>query len=251
MGSQELPLFSLRTKDVADCFWKSVDGETSLSVRPNSTGRATQFDYDILIYCISALIHAKNKRLPLSQVVAFKVIDFFNATSSSHGGKNYLLFRQALDRLQGTVFKTNYKQGGFIITNSFSLISGYKSVEVSSGGVVLVVEVTLSEWIFNTLLADRPHVKTINRKYFELRKAIERRLYLIALKKVGLQGVWEIGIDALHKRLGSAQASRPHFLQSLKQIIIDDRIPDFRIQIIGEKVRFYAYDPNSIVKKFS
>jgi plasmid replication initiation protein len=63
------------------------------------------------------------------------------------------------------------------------------------------LEITLSEWLYNSVIGEE--VLSINHDYFRLRKPIERRIYEIARKHCGKQKRWHIGIENLHKKVGS------------------------------------------------
>lgn len=250
MGCLELPIFTLQTKkDLKNWNWQSNDGRTKLKVIPNNFGRATLFDQDILFFCTSALVHALNEKLPISRTVVFNTKDFYKAINNTVGGKDYLNIEQSLDRLMGSTIKTNEEQCGYEETESFSLIESYKILKYGNKKSVLQVEVTLSNWIYSALLSKKPHVKSINLEYFGLRKPSERRIYQIALKKIGNNETWKIGIDSLQARMGSAQKSRPHFIQSLKLVIKNDLIPDFKIVIKDNNVVFSYRDPNKLLQK--
>lgn len=57
-ASMEHPMFSLATKlDMRHLFYKS--GENSLEIIPSSLGLPTIKDKDILIFCISQLMHRR------------------------------------------------------------------------------------------------------------------------------------------------------------------------------------------------
>jgi len=69
-------------------------------------------------------------------------------------------------------------------------------------------------------------VLTINRNYFRLRKALERRLYELARKHCGRQELWEIGLSKLKEKVGST-SELYKFRYQLKQIIEADRQQDY------------------------
>jgi hypothetical protein len=59
-ASMEHPLFSLATKpDMRHLLYES--GDSRLEITPSYNGLPTIFDKDILIFCISQLMHAKNR----------------------------------------------------------------------------------------------------------------------------------------------------------------------------------------------
>ena len=111
---------------------------------------------------------------------------------------------------------------------------------------MIAVEVTLSDWLFNAIQANE--VLTIHPDYFRLRKPLERRLYEIARKHVGKQGVWKIGLSALHGKSGSTDVLR-NFKVKLKEIIEANTIPEYRYQLgADDLVTIYDRDPKAVVK---
>ena len=79
-------------------------------------GRATQFDKDLLIYVVSQMTEALNrKRVDAhSRVVRFKVYDYLVSTNKTTGGRDYDRLQDALERLTGTRIKTNISTGGVV-----------------------------------------------------------------------------------------------------------------------------------------
>ena len=69
---------------------------------------------------------------------------------------------------------------------------------------MLDLEVTLSDWVFNAIAGD--DVLTLNRRYFQLRKPLERRLYELARKQCGTQPEWKCGLEKLQARTGSTSS---------------------------------------------
>ena len=71
---------------------------------------------------------------------------------------------------------------------------------------MLDVEITLSDWVFDAI--ENNHILTLNRRYFLLRKPLERRLYEIARKHCGAQMEWRIGVRTLSEKCGSSSSER-------------------------------------------
>lgn len=93
---------------------------------------------------------------------------------------------------------------------------------------MLDVEISLSDWVFDAI--ENNHVLTLNRKYFFLRKPLERRLYELARKHCGAQSEWKIGLDTLREKCGSG-SSLKEFRRLVGKIIEDDsqhdHMPDY------------------------
>ena len=68
IASMAHPIFSLSTRSESRIL-KYKHEETIVEIHPSSKGLATIYDKDILIYCISKLMHRKNNGEPIGPVV--------------------------------------------------------------------------------------------------------------------------------------------------------------------------------------
>ena len=234
--SMEAPIFTLATKpDISVWHWESQDGSRAITVTPSVLGRATQFDKDLLIYVVSQMTEALNRERPdaNSRTVRFVVYDYLVTTNKLTGGKEYQRLQDALERLRGTSIKTNIKTGGQRVKEGFGIVDSWKIIEKSPDDDRMVaVEVSLSQWLFNAVQAHE--VLTINPDYFRLRKPIERRLYELARKHCGSQACFVIGVELLQEKCGSKSALF-EFRRVLRAIIKADTLPDYVMQLDGEK----------------
>ena len=82
------------------------------------------------------------------------------------------------------------------------------------------IEIELSDWVFQAVQAQE--VLTLDRRYFQLAKPLERRLYELARKHVGQQNSFSIGLEKLHNKCGS-QSTLKEFRRLLQSIIKDDK----------------------------
>jgi hypothetical protein len=77
---------------------------------------------------------------------------------------------------------------------------------------------------------------TLNRRYFQLGKPLERRLYELARKHCGQQSEWKIGLEKLHAKTGSNSTPK-EFKRMVVAIIEADRehghMPDYRFELEG------------------
>jgi len=255
-ASMEAPIFALATKpDLSQWHWKSQDGKRSVTVIPSTLGRATIWDKDILIYCISQIVEGLNRSRSDAEneqrTVRFTVYDYLMTTNkgSRVNGRGYKDFEAGLERLQGTLIRTDIATGGKRTKERFPLIEKSKIVEKSPDDHRMVaVEITFSPWVWNAIQAFE--VLTLNRTYFRLRGGLERRLYELARKHCGDQASWSIGFDVLHAKSGS-RATAKEFRRMLKSAIETDGLPDYRIAYDEEKelVVFYTKDVKKLAMK--
>lgn len=235
MASMEHPIFTLSKKtDLRNLEY--INGNTSISIKPNTDGLPTIFDKDVLLYCGSLLMAEINQgRMPF-RTLRISSHDLLIATNRPTSGEGYKLLKKALDRLAGVTIKTNISTNNREQTEGFHLIDSYRVIESSRIKERMVrLEITLSEWFYNSILGKE--VLTINREYFQLGKPIERRLYEIARKHCGNSSKWEIGLAKLMDKTGSTGTLRL-FRFFIHQIVKVNHLPDYLISLENDIVTF-------------
>ena len=227
-ASMAHPIFSLATKpDHRHLTYQSEAG--SLKIIPSGLGLPTIKDKDILIFCISQLMHMKNQGKPIGKAVRFSARALLKATNRPVDGDSYSRLEQAFQRLVGTTFTTNIRTGGKIQTKIFSLIDEGGFVRTDDDRFRLdYCEVVLSDWFMRAIEASE--VVTISPDYFRLRRPLERRLYEIGRKHCGNQPRWQIGLEKLQAKTGS-NAPLKRFRLNLRQIIEEDHTPFYRMEL--------------------
>jgi hypothetical protein len=232
MASMEHPIFSLKKK--ADCRnLKYVNGKSTIEIIPCILGLPTIHDKDILIYCASIIMREINNGNTPSQTLRIKTHDFLVTTQKSIGGRSYGLLKDGLDRLKGTMIKTNIRTGGLSYTKAFSMIDSYEAIETDDERKrLLCMEIKLSDWLYNAILAKE--MLTLNPDYFKLNGALERRIYEIARKHLGMkQKRWEVSLEILRQKSGSIQAMKG-FKFEIKKLSQNLDFPDYHFFITGE-----------------
>jgi plasmid replication initiation protein len=227
MASMEHPLFTLATRPDRRIL-RYAHGEATIEVTPSVKGLATIHDKDVLIFCVSQLMAALNAGRPVAPTLHLKAHDLLAATNREASGDGYRRLREAFERLSGTRIVTNIETGGVESTRGFGLIDGWEILRKARGGRMILVTVTLSDWIFRSVVARS--VLTLSRDYFGLRKPLERRVYEIARKHCGRQGEWRIGLETLLKKTGSTSPRRV-FRRMIRDIAAEDGLPDYRLEV--------------------
>ena len=205
-----------------------VNGDTFIKISPSAKGLATVHDRDVLIYCISQCIAALNEGRAVQRKLRIKAHDMLVATNRQTSGRGYELLKDTLRRLQGTQIETNIQQGGSERFSVFGLIDRADVVRETRDGRMQEIEITLSDWVFDAI--ENNHVLTLNRKYFQLRKPIERRLYELARKHCGKQPKWDIYLTNLARKTGSTsshKAIRRMISKVIKDNAAEQYIPDY------------------------
>lgn len=258
LASMEIPLYSLsKNKDTETRVYQR--GNRSVRIIPSGEGAATVFDKDLILYVASQLVERMNRKLPVSPTVQIQTYDFIKATDRDDSRGGYENILGMLRRLRGTTIETNIPTGGerqadgFSLITNYSVISGKRSFNKKKGENVervLSFTVTLSDWIYNGLL--ELEVLTLDRRYFQLGKAIERKLYEVARKHCGTdKAMWEVGIDLLAEKIGFRR-DRPKFRSELRAIIKADTLPEYRMALDQSRrpdmVVFYTRDAAALSK---
>ena len=231
IASMEHPVFSLSTKPDRQ-LRRYEHGELFVEIRPSADGLATVHDKDILIFCISQIMAAKNRDVKINQSVRFKAYELLTATNRMTNGSGYEGVKAALERLAGTRITTNIISGGQEITRGFGLIEEFEIVRESRDGRMQEVQVKLSDWVFNAI--EQHEVLTLHRDYFRLRKPIERRVYELARKHCNRKSEWKISLRLLQKKCGAASSPR-EFRRLFTNIVREDEkhshIPDYSVSL--------------------
>jgi len=244
IASMAHPIFSLSTKPETRILRYQHD-DTIVEIHPSTKGLATIYDKDVLIYCISKLMHRKNNGEAIGPVVRITTHDLLVSTNRNTGGVSYERLEATLDRLAGTRIKTNIATGDELSTQNFGIIEWYDYNRKASGFVerLLYLDIKLSDWLFRAI--DAAEVLPISREYFRLRKPIDRRIYEIARKHCGKQPSWKVSAILLQKKCGSRQAEK-HFAAHLRELVTGNSLPDYDIAMDAGQVIFTRRDGRPI-----
>ena len=125
IGSMEHPVFSLSTKPDTRALLYEHDG-TKIEIIPGVRGLPSVFDKDVLIYCISKLMHLKNAGKPIGPKVRLTTHDLLVSTNRPTNNLGYERLEASLERLAGTVIKTTIETGEEATVSGFALISSFE-----------------------------------------------------------------------------------------------------------------------------
>lgn len=242
LATMEHPLFSLATKpDMRNLEY--ISGKNRLKIVPSGAGLPTVFDKDILIFCVSQLMHLKNRGEPIGKRVRFSARELMIATNRRTGGVEYQRLEKAFLRLVGTTFQTDIQTGSKRETRFFNLIESGSGFVMQEEGTWRVdyCEIILSDWFMRAL--ENNEVVTISQDYFRLRRPLERRIYEIARKHCGNQPKWQIGLTNLQNKTGS-NAPLKKFRLNIRQIIEGDHLPFYRLELTEDDL--VVFRPRSV-----
>jgi plasmid replication initiation protein len=242
-ASMEHPLFSLATKpDMRHLIYQN--GENRLEIAPSGFGLPTIKDKDILIFCISQLMHKKNRGEEIGKRVRFSARELSIATNRPVGGNHYKRLEQAFKRLQGTQFTSTIRTGNKREVRIFSLVDQAGFVMKEEGAWRLdYCEVILSDWFMRAI--ENNEVVTISNDYFRLRRPLERRIYEIARKHCGDQRRWQINLTNLQNKTGS-NAPLKKFRLNIRQIIEGDHLPFYTLELTSDDLVIFRPRQNRV-----
>jgi plasmid replication initiation protein len=245
--TMEHPMFSLSKKPDHRVRHYEHNGN-AVTIKPGADGLANIWDKDILIYAVSQLVEGMNQGREIHRTVRVTAYDILVSTNRHTGGGDYDQLTSAFGRLAGTRIETNIATNGERVRHGFGLIDEWRTIEKSpSNGRMVAVEITLSRWLYNAVLARE--VLTLNREYFRLGGGLERRLYELARKHCGQQAKWTISMELLHKKSGSGDLLK-RFRAAVKRLVLADGLPDYRMIYDAEtdNMTFYTKDHKKLVE---
>jgi plasmid replication initiation protein len=236
MATMEHPIFSLSTKPETRTLSYDHNG-AKIQIIPSSTGLPTIHDKDLLIYCISRLVHAKNAGHAISPSVRLTTHDMLVQTNRPTNNLGYERLLPTLNRLRGVVINTTIQTGQTTSTRGFGLIDEFEYNRKGSmfADRLRFLEVKLSDWLFRAI--DACEVLPISRDYFRLRRPVDRRLYELARKHCGQQPSWRVSLDVLQKKTGSS-APRKKFAFMLRSVVTSGHLPDYGVTMDDDLITF-------------
>lgn len=239
IASMEHPIFSLSVKPDMRNLEYEHNGKR-IRIEPSARGLATIMDKDIILYCISKLIHLHDQGVKIDPWIEVTAHEVMVATNWNIGSKDYKRFEDALLRLRQTTIITNIQTGNVERIGGFGIIDAFEVERVDergkrgSFGRMSKVRIKLSDWTLNAIKSGE--VLTISPLYFRLRRPLERRVYELARKHVGNQSItWECGLEKFQNKVGSS-APKKKFRFFMKEIIEDGNIPDYVFELKGDKI---------------
>lgn len=242
LGSMEHPLFALKAGDkrVREYLRPGV----SVKVMPGAMGMATIHDKDLWIFAISQLVAAQDAGLEISRIVRFTAYNFLTTTNRRTDGDSYKRMADALNRLRGTSIETNIETDGQRERSGFGLIDSWRVIERDDSERMVAVEIELPRWLFRAIQGRE--VLTISREYFQLRRALDRRIYELARKHCGHQPKWRVTLKTLHEKTGYTAALKA-FRQDFKELVASKALPDYRVEFDEKEdaATFYPRGPKA------
>ena len=224
----EHPFFGLSKlpyrRDGAVRRYESPSGKEYLELQGDPRyGLPTIFDQDFMIYAVSAIKAAQNEREDAPHAkgrwradknsITFSAADFADFSrrtdprTGALSGQRYDGIELGINRLVRTTVATNIAGAGFRRTDLFGILDAGSIVRrqhlthPDQEGALLACRIQLSDWIMSAINGD--HLLKLDRRYFDLRKPFDRRMYQIGRKHCGNQKQFRISIPRLLAKSGS------------------------------------------------
>jgi plasmid replication initiation protein len=229
----ERPFFSLSKQRRSEPIeYKVQNGATTVTVNvaaPAEIGIATIWDADILIWAASQIREAKARGMTPKATFRVPLYELLRGIDRPTGGDEYRRIVEALERLSGTLVRTNIRQGKKKRPEGFHWIERY-SAPTDEEGRPAGIEFTIAEWLYEGILTDRLAL-VIDRDYFKLTGGIERWLYRVVRKHGGHQSAgWAFTMKQLHHKSGSTQRLAD-FAKELRRTAERQRLPGYWLEL--------------------
>ena len=232
----EFPLFSLKLdKKTLEYEFTSKNG-TTITIRNTNLGRATMQDANLWLYCISKMMQLIYEEKTLTRRIVFNGYDYLKKTGRETAGPNYKQIIKSLERLKGTILKTNKTIETWEIGAGLGLLDSYEYIKNKKTGKITQIEVVLPQWLYCYLINKK--VVAINPEYLDL-KPLEKRLYQIAkfhCRNDLLNNTFKLEYFA--KKVGSSESLR-NFRSKVKKIKEKQPLPDFLINYDKEEDKIW------------
>ena len=223
----EFPLFSLKLdKRALDYEFTSRNG-TTITLCSTTAGRATMQDADLWLYCISKMMQLIYEKDTPTRRITFTGYDFLKATGRKTSGTDYQQVIKSLERLKGTILKTNRTIETWEVGAGLGLLDSYEYVKDKKTGKIVQIEVVLPQWLYCEVVSKK--IATIDPRYLEL-KPLEKRIYQLAKIHCRNDSPSSIfNLDYFAEKVGTRINDLRNFRTKIKQMQETKPLPDFLI----------------------
>ncbi len=148
-------------------------------------GIATIWDMDVIIWLITWVRHRARQGLPTSEYIEFDMRQMMVDLGRNTGGQGYEELKRAIERLRFTSVTTNFREADNKRVVDFNWIQNRDYTE-NYEGAILKIRLRMAPWLHKNALNEK-FLLSFDNRYFKMKKAIERCLYLIIRKHGGKQ----------------------------------------------------------------
>ena len=223
-----LPFFSL-SKGKRSRMTYERNGVTVDVSAPAQYGIATIWDSDVLLWCASEIIAARERGRETSPRLSLRPYELLKATGRDTGGGSYDQLRKALQRLKATTVRTNVRGPDSGREVLFSWLERVET-DLDAAGKAKAVEITLPQWFYDAVMNGT--VLTLSPEYFQITGGLDRWLYRLVRRHAGNQSMgWSFAMDELHRKSGSSQALK-YFARDVRKIVAADELPEYHLELV-------------------
>jgi plasmid replication initiation protein len=189
----------------------------------NGPALATIWDADLLIWAVSQLVEAHDRRLCVSPVLTVSGFQVLRFLGRGTGQTQYRQLAAALDRLAGSAVETSIGASPAAPAR-FCWIERWDRTD---GGLTIV----MPDWLLVAVI-ERRRVLRIDPAYLRLTGGIARWLWRLLRRHAHEKSTgWEISLLALYTRSGSL--ARPSdFVADLRRIARANALPGYRLSLV-------------------
>ena len=242
LATMEHPFYSLSKKPDRETRRYEHNGNW-IEFRPSVKGLPTIYDKDLIIYGVSQLCAAFDVGHELPEWIAIDPYSFMVFTERGTGGRDYDAVADALDRVDGTRFRTNVSIDGIRQDEWFGLIDGARTQYNEKTGRIEGIEIKFSGMVRKSVVSRQ--LLTLHPDYFRLRRPIDRRVYELARKHCGQQATWSCHAKTLWKKSGSKAPLR-EFRRMLKPTLANAAFPDYSLHLDPETDKVHFFNRNTM-----
>jgi plasmid replication initiation protein len=223
-----LPFFSLSKGKRSRMTYERNGALVDVSA-PAHIGIANIWDSDVLLWCASEIIAARERGRETSPRLSLRPYELMKATGRDTGGGSYKQLQEALQRLKATTVRTNVRGPGGDRTVLFSWLERVQ-IDRDVAGNVKAVEITLPQWFYDAVMNGT--VLTLSPEYFQITSGLERWLYRLVRRHAGNQSHgWTFSMDELHRKSGSSRVLK-YFARDLRQIVAANALPEYHLELV-------------------
>lgn len=224
-----LPFFSL-SKGKRTQMTYAANGVTVDLAAPAQYGIATIWDSDVLVWCASEIIAARERGRETSPRLSLRPYELLRSIGRDTGGKHYKDLHQALQRLKATTVRTNVRGPGGDRSVLFSWLERVQ-IDYDKSGNGRIVEITLPQWFYDAVINGT--VLTLSPEYFQLSSGLARWLYRLVRRHAGNQSMgWTFTMEELHRKSGSAQQFK-YFAREIRRLVAADSLPEYHLELVA------------------
>lgn len=199
------------------------------------------YDWDIILVIAGQVQKVLNNGsdIPPRNVIIPRH-ELLKALHKQDGKKQQKDLEKSLDRLKMTGISTTVNNKDYRHRAGFGFIDSWGYIERKNNREMRTIQIELSKWLYELCCAQGALLKT-DQSYFQLTSGLKRFLYRTARKHAGTNKEgWRFTVEFLYEKSGS-EGSFKLFKNKIKNIIIKNDIPEYRMEWIEEKEKTFIF----------